>query len=207
MDTDFQKTPFDGQASYYVNIKRAFVVTLVFFNILVLLSPGIEVDTQEGSGSSVQIHVEDIPVTRQTRRTPPPPRPTIPIPSDDETIPEDETIEETTLKLTNLYDPLPLGNPEPGDKLSPPRPIAWVFPEYPEEEKKRGVQGIVKLSIHINDRGKVIEAIVIDNTTGSEKCARAAVDAAFGSRFSPAKEGKKAINYWITQPYKFDLKK
>lgn len=204
---DYKKNGSDLKSSYSLNVKKALVVTLVFLNVLVLISPRLEVQTEPGYGTHIQINVENIPITRQIRRSPPPPKPTIPIPSDDESIPEDETIEETTLRYTTFFDEIPDGAPPTGAKLSPPRPLAWVFPEYPEDEKKKGVQGIVKLSIHINDKGRVVEAVVIANTTRSEKCAQAAIEAAFGSRFTPAKEGTKPISYWITQPYRFDLKK
>ncbi|MFQ5603042.1 MAG: energy transducer TonB [bacterium] len=147
-------------------------------------------------------------MTRQVRRNPPPPKPTVPIPSDDETIPEDETIMETTLNYSNIFDQTPDGFPGVrGLKLTPPRPLAWVFPEYPEDEKKKGVQGTVKLSIHIDKTGKVVEVVVLENTTGSQKCAQAAREAALGSRFVPAREGNKPVSFWLTQPYRFDLRK
>ncbi|RMF58816.1 MAG: TonB family protein, partial [Calditrichaeota bacterium] len=72
---------------------------------------------------------------------------------------------------------------------------------------KKGVHGVVKLSIHVDEKGRVTEVVVVENTTGSEKCAQAAVDAAYGSRFYPAKEGNKAVSFWISQPYRFDLRK
>lgn len=156
---------------------------------------------------NIIIDIENIPATRQVHRNPPPPKPTIPVPTDEESIPEDITIEETTLKYTNTFDDTPEGIPGiTGISLSPPKPIAWVFPEYPEEEKKKGVRGIVKLSLHIDEKGKVIEVIVLENTTESEKCAQAAIEAAYGSRFFPAREGNKPVSYWLSQPYRFDIK-
>ncbi len=206
-DLLYPKREPDQKSSYRVNVEKAFVVTLAFLLLLVWLSPRIEVAVQEDLRPSVRIDVENIPPTRQMHRPPPPPRPTVPIPTDDETIPEDVTIEETTLQHTALEE-FPEGPPEfSGATFSPPRPIAWVFPEYPEEERKRGVQGVVRLSIHIDKTGKVVEVIVLENTTGSEKCAQAAIEAAYGSRFTPARERGKPVSHWITQPYRFDLKK
>ncbi|NIR47826.1 energy transducer TonB [candidate division KSB1 bacterium] len=208
MQKEFKKTQADLKVSYGLNIRKAFLVTLILFNAVVLLSPRLDVQIEEELQPNIQIDVEEIPATRQVRRNPPPPKPKVPVPSSDETIPEDVTIEETTLKYTNIFDDIPEGVPEfSGVSYTPPRPLAWVFPEYPEEEKKKGVQGVVKLSIHIDEKGRVIEAIVVDNTTGSNKCAQAAIEAAHGSRFTPAKEGKKPVSSWITQPYRFNLKK
>lgn len=88
--------------------------------------------------------------------------------------------------------------------LTPARAIARVFPEYPKEEK--GIRGVVKLSLHIDAKGKVVEVLVIDNTTQSETFARAATEAAYGSRYTPAREGGKAVNSWIMQEHRFDIK-
>ena len=203
---DFQKIKADFHAQFSINIKKALVVTLVFLNLLVAISPRIKLSVEEVVPPNIIIHVENIPITRQTRMKPPPKKPTVPVPSEDETIPEDVTIEETTLKYTNIFDDSPGVPGITGTNITPPKPIAWVFPEYPKEEKKKGVQGVVKLSIHIDDKGKVVEVVVLDNTTNSEKCAQAAVDAAYGSRFRPAKEGNRAVQFWITQPYRFDIK-
>ncbi len=207
MHIEQQKYNSDLKSSYGLNLRKSVIVTLACFILLIYLSPRISVKVEQSDLSNIIIDVENIPITHQLRRKPPPPKPQLPVPSDDESIPEDETIEETTLKYTNIFDYTPDGVPGIGGKSStPPRPIAWVFPEYPEDEKKKGVKGVVRLSIHINEQGKVIEVVVLSNTTGSQKCAKAAIDAAYGSRFFPAKEGKKAVNYWITQPYRFDLK-
>ncbi len=203
---DYKKRASDRKSQYRRNIEKAFLITLAFFLALVLGRPRFALEVSKGLKPGIQITVENIPATRQFRRPPPPPRPTIPVPSDDPTIPEDLTIEETTLKYTS-YDEIPEGPTSSGARFVPPRPIAWVFPEYPEEERKRGVQGLVRLSLHIDETGRVIEAIVIENTTGSEKCAQAAIAAALGSRFSPAREGSRPVSHWITQPYRFDIKK
>jgi len=205
MYEDLKKTKSDSPEQYGINIRKSLVITLLFFNLVVLFSPRVNVQVEQPDPPKIIIDVADVPPTKQARRSPPPPKPTVPVPSDKESVPEDATIEETTLKYTTVYDDLP-GTPEfAGVPVTPPRPIAWVFPEYPESEKERGVHGVVKLSLHVDETGRVVEAIVLDNTTGSRKCAEAAKEAALGSRFFPAKEGGKPVDYWITQPYRFDL--
>jgi len=206
LELPYKKKRWDLKSSYPLNLRKTTLVTLVVFNLIVLLSPRIGFYLPDANTTAIlTIDVENIPITRQNRQASPPPRPSVPIPTDDESIPEDETIEETNLKYTNLFDYTSDTMPGmPGIKVTPPRPIAWVFPEFPESEKKRGVQGVIKLSIHVSDKGKVIEVVVLDNSTNSVKCAEAAVAAAYGSRFLPAREGGKSISYWVTQPYRFD---
>jgi protein TonB len=202
----FKKSSSDFKSEYKKNLEKSLILTLASFIALIYLSPRLRVQIEKPNPPNILMTVENVPLTRQVRLSPPPPKPTIPVPSEDESIPEDVTIEETTLKYSNLFDETPYGLPGfSGINIVPPRPIAWVFPEYPEEDKKKGVKGLVKLSIQIDEHGNVVEVIVIENTTGSENCAKAAIEAAYGSRFFPAREGNKPVKYWITQPYRFDL--
>lgn len=207
MLSELDKKEADLHSSYRLNIEKALILTLSFFILAVFFSPKLSISPDNQALSEIVINVESIPLTRQARPMPPPLRPAVPIPSDDESIPEDETIDETTLKYTNVFDLLDGIPSMTGIQITPPRPIAWVFPEYPDEEKKNGVEGVVKLSIHINKEGKVIEVVVLENTTNSESCAAAAIEAAYASRFFPAKEGARTVSSWISQPYRFDIKK
>lgn len=199
------KIAADAHSQYRINLEKAIVVVLLSLQILVFTFPQLNFYPEKPAVPQIIIDVENIPVTHQVRKSAPPPKPTVPIPSDDETIPEDVTIAETDLKLTTFFDKTD-GLASPSVTLTPARPIAWVFPEFPEEEKKKGVKGMVNLSIHIDASGKVVEVLVLENTTNSDKCAKAAVEAAYGSRFFPAREGGKAVGSWISQPYRFDIK-
>lgn len=201
--TDFRKNDADNRVSYRLNIEKSFIAILVFFNVAFFITPEVKLAREVENPPEIVITVENIPLTRQAQVKPPPPKPTVPIPSDDESIPEDVTIEVTDLPDIFFDDGVPDFT---GLRITPPKPIAWRFPEYPEDEKKKGVHGIVKLSLHIDNTGKVIEVIVLDNTTNSSKCAEAAVEAAYGSRFFPAKENGEAVDTWISQPFRFDVK-
>ena len=122
-----------------------------------------------------------------------------------ELIIEDETIEETELN----FDVQPLtsadGYPGVGAPFIPPRPITEVIPEYPREDFKNGITGVVKLHVKVNERGKVIDVVVLENTTGSERCAAAARKAAFRGSYLPARQGSKPITTWTVRIITFDL--
>jgi len=153
--------------------------------------------------------VENIPQTRQLgARRPPPPKPAVPIPIDSELIPEDETIEPTTIDLQSLGAAASAGNADAlgGGQIIPPRPLAFVVPEYPEEDRRKNIRGEIKISLEIDITGKVVKAVVIENTTGSPRCAEAARRAALASRFTPARNAQGPVPYWLIQPYTFDLK-
>jgi TonB family protein len=155
----------------------------------------------------VVLTVENIPQTRQPgARRQPPPRPALPIPSENEAIPEDATIAPTTLDLS--IGPIAAAGDFDGiggGQTIPPRPLAFVVPEYPEEDRRKEIRGEVKVSLEIDVAGKVVKAIVIENTTGSPRCAEAALRAALASRFLPARNARGPVQYWLIQPYRFDF--
>ncbi len=149
------------------------------------------------------IFIEDVPITRQEIKQPPPPRPVVPIPTDDPSIPEDLTIEETELDLLPLPPIAALGSA--GVSITPPRPIAEVFPEYPSSEKKRGIEGEIELALLVDEDGMVQNVQTVKNSTSSEACERSAVQAAYQTRFIPAKRKNIKVSVWIHKIYKFGL--
>jgi protein TonB len=190
--------------NYSKNRDISIIVALIISIITIRLAA--EIDALKPFEPEVEIptvSVEDIPITRQGKKKPPPQKPAVPIPSDREDIPEEETIEpiEFDFFVDNGADGV--GTPT----RVPPRPIAWVIPEYPEKEKKRGIKGEVKISIQIDEKGRVVDAVVVENTTGSELCAQSAIRAALASRFIPAKVNGKPQEDWLIMPYRFDLSK
>lgn len=197
--------------NYQKHLELSYIITLVFTILMMRLAANIEIQPIEPVVEIPAITVEPIPPTEQGKKRPLPPKPAIPIPSEEEWIPEEETIEPIQFTFHSAAGEDGGGGTQDAGigapTIIPPRPIAWVIPEYPEEDRKRGVRGEVKLSIQIDSTGKVIEAIVIENTTGSERCAQAAIRAALASRFLPARKGGKPTSYWLIQPYRFDLSK
>ncbi len=196
----------DRDEIYQKSVRISAIVALLLTIAIFQLFPRIDWGEKEEPVVLISsIQVENIPITKQGRRKPPPPKPAVPIPSEDELIPEDITIEETELDL-NVYSKIPGAGPIPGAPVVfQPRPIYEVIPEYPAELQKKGVQGIVKLHIHINKLGRVDQVIVLENTTGSPLCARAAKEAALQGRYVPAKSKGKPTDIWITRTYTFGI--
>ncbi len=193
---------------YYRRLEAALALTLLVIIALFLLFPRFEVVRREKiKFIGTAITVEEIPVTRQIGAQKPPVRPAVPIPSDDITMPEDITIDDTELDLSRgssiagsglIFEPV---------QIIQPRPLFEVIPEYPEELQKKGIEGTVKLSLHIDANGSVINVIVIENSTGSEACANAARVAALKGRYIPAKKDGQPTDLWITRTYTFGLQK
>jgi len=191
--------------NYRNHFQKALIWALIAVIILFHLFPKFEqTESDYPDAININIQVENIPATRQSRYVPPPPRPAVPIPTDDELIPADETIEETNLRIT----PMTLTNAQAGygvAKVTSPRLIDEVFPEYPEQDYKKGITGVVKLHVQVDAKGRVADVVVLGNTTGSDRCAGAAVQAALKTRYIPARKGTEPIASWTVRYIRFEI--
>ena len=193
---------------YRINIEKSFTITLFIIIIIFILFPTYNFKLNKKKVVHLNIIVEDIPITKQGAYRPPPQKPAVPIPAEDESIPEDETIEVTNLDFKLSLPASPGGYEGFGvSSYVPPRPITEVIPEYPKEDYKKDVTGVVKLHININSQGKVIEIIVLENTTNSERCAESAKKAAFQCLYIPARRANKSVSCWTTRLITFSIPK
>ena len=107
----------------------------------------------------------DIPQTQQIDNTPPPARPSIPVPSDDEDIADDLTLDELDFDdFSNLDAPPP---PPSGPKVvfipydDPPQPMTSIRPQYPEIAQEAGIEGVVVVQAFIDKKGRVKETLIL----------------------------------------------
>ena len=151
----------------------------------------------------------DIPQTQQIDNTPPPARPSIPVPSDDEDIADDLTLDELDFDdFSNLDAPPP---PPSGPKVvfipydAPPQPMPSIRPQYPEIAQEAGIEGVVVVQAFIDKKGRVKETLILKGVpnTGLDE---AAMEAIRKTRFKPAKQRERAVGVWISIPVNFKLK-
>ncbi len=198
----------ETRRNYQINLEKATIVALCLVILLFLSFPKFNLPQKEPEEIIfTSLNIEDIPITRQGTRRKPPPKPAVPIPSDDELIPEDLTIEDTEINFDHVSNQVGPGILSGRPAIFQPRPIYEVIPEYPHELQKKGIEGFIKLHLHINKSGRVEMAIVIENTTNSEICANAAKTAALKCRYVPAKSSGKTVDIWITRTYTFGLQR
>ena len=195
----------DARGSYQLRFEKALSASLALLIILFLLFPRLNIKIRKFDKVYFIPTIESVPITRQGGSPTPPKRPAVPVPVDDPAVPLDETIDTTELNYNVYqYNPDGLGGPAGGQpRIIPPRPVAEVFPEYPKEARKKGLQGFVKLNLFIDEHGNVTEVVIVTNSTGSEDCAKEAVKAARASRFLPAQQGGKAVGTWTVREYGF----
>jgi TonB family protein len=199
---------YSPRDQYQIILEKSTALALVLVIILFVLFPKIKVGkTIMVEGIGTVLTVEDIPITRQGTPRKPPPRPVVPIPSEDDLIPDDVTIEDTELTYESFSLSSGSGVPLGQINIFQPRPIFEVIPEYSEDLQKKGIEGAVKLHLHIDRTGRVINVVVLENTTGSSVCANAAKEAALKGRYIPAKKDGKPTDLWISRTYTFGLQK
>ena len=155
-------------------------------------------------------------MTEQIKKPPPPPKPAIPIPTESEDIPEDLTIDDTVLDLSDIPPPPP--PPEEDDTEGmifvaydePPSPIGGFSAiqknlKYPEIARKAGVEGRVFVKVAIDEKGNVFRWEVI-KSLGNNGCDEAAVAAIRKVKWKPAMQRDRPVKVWISIPVIFKLK-
>ncbi len=91
--------------------------------------------------------------------------------------------------------------------VAQPRPVLEAIPEYPQAARKAKIQGLIELSVKVDETGKVEKVIVLRNTTQNDACAQAAIEAAYRTRYRPAQTAAGPDTAWVVRQYSFALDK
>ena len=192
------------------------VISLVFMILVFQAWKIVDVQTDVKESVDLAIQVEEIPQTIQQKTVPPPARPVVPIATEDETIPEDETIMITDIDFEEI--PPPPVQPEQVNNTSPvfvafeepPQPVGGTSAiqanlEYPEVARRAGIEGMVVLYVFIDERGRVGDIKVMKSLSLSTMH-EAAIEAVKKVRWKPATNRDKAVAVWYSVPVNFSLK-
>lgn len=200
------------------HLELSLVITLTLFILLLQGWKRHDVRVRTHRDVRLALHVEDIPQTRQMVRTSAPRRPSVPIASEDEEIPEDETIELTNLDLNDVPAPPPPPSTSDEDYGSiplfvphdePPMPIGGYAAiqkhlDYPKVGLAAGIEGTVLLHVLIGDDGSVKYVKVVQDL-GLDAFSEAAVKAVRSVKWKPAMQRDRAITVWASVPIIFHL--
>ena len=198
--------PLKARYPLVVRITTLTGIGLVILNFLLFPRFGNSLEFEDIE--QVIIENIDIPQTQQIDNTPPPARPSIPVPSDDEDIADDLTLDELDFDdFSNLDAPPP---PPSGPKVvfipydDPPVAMSPIRPKYPEIAQEAGIEGVV-VQAFIDEKGRVKETLILKGVpnTGLDE---AAMEAIRKTKFRPAKQRERAVGVWISIPVNFRLK-
>jgi TonB family protein len=214
MASEWRNPRFDIKLQAGTVFEQALSLSLAIMILLFISLETVEVDVYESAYGTEFVSIEDIPVTDQLRVPPAPSRPMIPVPTMDESIPEDVTIMDTAL---NIDTPMPtMGTPgvtagsPTGTSTNrtyttwdeAPELIRMVIPAYPEEAKRKNIEGRVMFQIVVDENGRVVEANVIHSVPPGifEEAAREAI---MQWRYRPAKIRDRPIRVRMNTPVIF----
>jgi protein TonB len=189
-------------------------VTLVFLIGMAQLARQFSLPAEQFSNVAVKIEVADIPQTEQFRRPPAPPKPSVPVPTEEETVPEDLTIDFSELDLSEIPPPPP---PSGDDELTifmaydqPPQIIGGLaelnkYLSYPRVAQDAGVEGVVFVRVLVGVKGNVEKIEILKAKPANIGFEESAMKALRQVRWEPAKQRDKSIRVWISIPIHFEL--
>ena len=207
----------DGRYKY--RLKRALIVGILFQLFFFQFFPKKFIDDSEFIEiQPIDIIIENVPQTEQLTKAPPPPRPSVPIPTEDPEVPEDLTIAATDLN----FDEIPPPPPPPSqteDKAytfiayeTPPEPIGGYssvlkYITYPELARRAGMECTVIVGVLIDKEGNSIKTQILKDAGGKLGFEEAAQKAVMQVKWIPARQRDKPIEVWISVPVAFKLSK
>ena len=198
--------------TYPIRVREVTLGVIIFISLLFYIFPRFLGESKRIS-TTIQEEIEsfDIPQTEQLKIPEPPPRPSVPIASEDEFFDEDITIEDTDLEdfedweapdaqnINNKFEYI-AREVEPA-----PYPGFGVedFVEYPELAKEAGIEGKVIVAAFIDKKGRAKNCYIVKGVF--ESLDQAALKAVQKSRWIPAKQQGKRIGVWVNIPVSFTL--
>lgn len=205
------------EKDYRKTVELGLIISLLILIILFQTSKRYDIKKLVVKKPSILIDVvEDIPQTVQQDRMPAPSRPAVPIASEDESLPEDETIELTNFDFTDMPPPPPPPPETIDDSVpifvpfdEPPSPVGGLAAiqralVYPEIARKAGVEGLVILHLQINEKGEIRRVKVIKSLE-LDVMDNAAIDAVKSVKWNPAMQRDMPITVWYSVPIRFNL--
>jgi len=196
---------------YPVRIREVTLGVILGISILFYIFPRFLGEANKVA-TTIQQEIEtfDIPQTEQIKLPEPPPRPSIPVASEDEFFDEDITIDDTDMENFDDWE-APQNDGMKFEYIAREvEPSAFVgfrvedFVEYPELAKEAGIEGRVIIAAFISKKGIPKNIYLVKGVF--ESLDQAALDAVRQSRWNPAKQQGKRIGVWVNIPVSFKLK-
>ena len=205
----------DLKRTYKRVFRTSMAIAFILHVGIGIMFPTFTSGTRKIERKTIVIENVDIPETRQIHRAPPPPRPSIPIATESEDVPDDVTIETTDLDFdkVDLHVPPPPGEntviEEPEEEIleyfmveEKPVIIKQVAPEYPKVALKAGIEGTVHLKVLVGKDGKVEQATAVK---GKEIFQKPALQAVYQYLFKPARQNDRPVKVYLVMPIRFRI--
>ena len=207
----YKNPDVDLKLKYRRIFEASLAIALGFLILILFAFKKFESNYKLQKKVDIQIETVDIPQTEQINRPPPPARPSIPVASEDEDIPDELTINETEIDFSQPLEEAPPPPPEEEEPIvefyalsEKPEVINKVEPVYPDLARKAGIEGMVVVKVLIDTKGNVDKVEVVKSHPMLDD---AAIEAAKQFKFKPGKQRDRYVRVWMTIPFTFRLKK
>lgn len=212
-----KKPDKDLKLSYRKTLEVGFIGSLFLHLILFQVAPELVGPQELRSEHDIIINVAEIPPTEQRQPLKRPPRPSVPVPTMDEDVPEDLTIESTELDLSEIPPPPPFEEDDTFEHYQfivydePPTPIGGYASiqknlVYPKVAQKTGLEGYVVIGLLIDENGRPLKTEVLKPCGSNIGFEAAAINALKSVRWRPARQRDLPVKVWISIPVRFSLR-
>lgn len=208
----------DLRLQYPKVVEAALAITLLLMTVVFVSSKQFEMKSKHIRVKEAVIKVEDIPITQQIKRPPPPARPTIPIESDDPDIAEDLTIDDTEWNVTD--EPPPPPPSDEGDIVDffaveqKPELIGGSKAIYdyikshnlfPKMAQQAGVGGVCIIRFIVDETGKPTHVQVFQERPEGLGFGEAGVKAISAMKFKPGRQRDRYVKVPMQQVIQFKV--
>ena len=212
---------FDLKLKYKKTVELALVISLLLHAGVFLASKEFRFETRIRQVEQVVIKEEDIPITQQIKRPPPPKRPTIPIEDPDTDIEDDVTIEDTDWDIKEEPPPPPPILTQEEEAVSffavEEKPVLiggiqaimdYIKKNnlYPEMAQTAESNGDVIVQFTVTKTGSVVDLLVADERPKGLGFGEAAMQAMAAMKFTPGKQRDRPVPVRMQQTIRFRIK-
>ena len=207
---------FDLKAHYPRNMERALIAALALMLLAFYSARELRYGVKTVENAAIKIEVAEIPPTEQIKRPPPPPRPSVALPTEAEDVPDDATIASTDLNLLDLPPPPPptaeveenfgefVAYDEPPEIIGGMAALLAAL-DYPTLARKAGIEGTVIIGVEVDEQGNTRRTKILKEQGANAGLEEAAIKAVKQMKWKPAYQRDKPIKVWISIPVRFRL--
>ncbi|MFH1863023.1 MAG: TonB family protein [bacterium] len=209
----------DLRLQYPKILEIALAISLLLLTLIFISSKEFEISAKQTRAEEVIIKVEDIPITHQIKRPPPPARPTIPIETDEEDIADDLTIEDTEWDISDEPPPPPPSSA--GDDIvdffaieEKPELVGGAQAIYdyiqknnlfPSMARQAGVGGVCIIQFVVDETGKPTSIEVFQERPEGLGFGEAGKRAIAAMQFKPGKQRDRFVKVRMQQVIRFQV--
>ncbi|MBS1262320.1 MAG: hypothetical protein MAG453_01663 [Calditrichaeota bacterium] len=215
----YKKPEAEVRLRYPKYVELGLVAALLLVIIVFLVSKQFDREIELRKAEDVVLETEEIPITKQVKRPPPPARPSIPVEDPEVDVEADlafEDIDDIDWRM-EAPPPPPSVEEEVVEFFSVEKPPKLVggtqalydymrkHDLYPEMARKAQIEGVVIIEFIVDKQGNPTDVHVKQERPQGLGFGEAGVEAIEAMKFTPGKQRDQAVPVRMKQPIRFQL--